>query len=133
MKKKRILIVDDEKGILDFLSKAIIKGNCGIVETTSSVTDAIWKFAESPYGSPYNILITDMKMPDKSGIFLIRHVKIFFPNCKIIAMSSDNSSLEEARKFGASACLLKPFNISDVVEQLKDEIDDNIARTEETK
>ena len=111
---KRILIVDDEKGIRDFLSKAISKYDGVTVETVSSVSDAIKKFEKKSY----NVLITDINMPGTSGLFLIRYVKKLFPDCMIIAMSTAGSQLEEAEKMGAAYCLSKPFSISEVIEKI---------------
>jgi two-component system response regulator HydG len=111
---RRILIVDDEKGIRDFLCKAILKYSGSIVEAVSSVSDAIKKFEKKPY----NVLITDINMPGTSGLFLIRYVKKLFPGCMIIAMSTAGSQLEEAEKIGASFCLSKPFTISEVLEKI---------------
>lgn len=114
MKIKRILIVDDNKDIRKFLSKVILKYSNGVVETASSVPDALEKFAKESY----NTVITDINMPEISGFSLIRYIKIFCPDCKIVAMSADNTLLKEAKDIGASICLLKPFEISKIVKNL---------------
>ncbi len=111
---KRILVVGDKEDIGIFLNKATFKCDRHIVETVSSVLDAIYKFSENHY----NILITNINMPEFSGFFLIRYVKTFFPECKVIAMSADPSLLEDARKIGICNCLLKPFTISEVMEKV---------------
>jgi len=111
---KRILIVDDEENIRKFLSKAILKYDHSVVETAVSVSDAIWKFTENHY----DVLITDINMPETSGHFLIQHIKKYFPECKIIAISADHLALEDAKKFGAFTCITKPFTISDVLTNL---------------
>lgn len=114
MKAKRILIVDDNKDIRKFLSKVILKYNHSVVETVPSVSDALEKFAKESY----NTVITDINMPEVSGLTLIRHVKTFFPDCRIMAMSADNTLLREAKDMGASICLLKPFEISEIMKNL---------------
>ena len=111
---KRILIVDDEKGIRDFLSKAISKYDGVVVEAVSSVSQGIKKFEKKPF----NVLITDINMPGTSGLFLIRYIKRNFSDCKIVVMSTAGYQLEEAEKMGVSFCLSKPFLLSDVIEKL---------------
>lgn len=116
METKRILIVDDEESIRNILTRMMLGFGCSIVETTNSISDAIWKFSEKHY----DVLITDVNMPDTSGLFLVRHVKEFFSDCKIIAISGDYAILEDAKKLGAACCIVKPFTSSEVMETLKD-------------
>lgn len=111
---RRILVVDDEKEIRDFLMKVILKNGGYIVETVSSVREAVKKFSENNY----NILITDINMPEISGFCLIGYVKKKFHDCKVIAMSAEGAQLEAAEKTGASFCLTKPFMISEIMEKI---------------
>ncbi|MFA5780337.1 MAG: response regulator [Elusimicrobiota bacterium] len=110
----RILIVDDNADVCRFLSSAVLKYDHSVVDTAVSVTDAIWKFTENHY----DVLITDINMPEVSGHFLINHVKKYFSECKIIAISSDHLALEDAKKFGAAVCLTKPFSVTELMEHL---------------
>ena len=117
--KRRILIVDDEESIRAFLSKAILKYDHSVVDTAVSVSDAIWKFTENHY----DILITDINMPEVSGHFLISHVKKYFSECNIIAISSDHLALEDAKKFGAFSCITKPFSVTELMKHLENNLE----------
>ena len=117
METRRVLIVDDEESIRNILSRMMLECGISVVETTNSTSDAIWKFAENHY----DILITDINMPDTSGLFLVRHIKEFFSDCKIIAISGDYAILEDAKKLGASGCLTKPFTVTEVMETIMKE------------
>lgn len=112
---KRILIVDGDVHIRGFLAGAILKLDSNTVDTAESVSAAVWKFAENHY----DILITGIRMPETSGHFLIRHVKTFFPDCKILAISGDITALEDAVRFGACAYLAKPFSASEIMEKIE--------------
>ena len=111
---KRILIVDDNEGIRCALRKALRKYDNNYVDSSDSVSDAAKKFEKNRY----DVLITDINMPETSGIVLIRHIKDSFPDCKIIAISAEGGQLDAAKKSGASFCLLKPFSISEVLEKI---------------
>lgn len=112
----KVLVVDDDRDVSDFLKKAILKYNrqC-IVKTTHSVPDAIRELVKAPY----DILITDINMPEVSGFYLVEYVKKHFPDCKIVIMSGEPSLLKDAAKFNINGCLLKPFSVSELIEKLK--------------
>lgn len=111
---ERILFVDDDESIRKFLRSALIKYGDFYVDIAESVSEAVWQFTENHY----DILITDINMPDVSGYFLIKHVKKYFSHCKIVAISADPSSLDEAKALGASVCLTKPFSVTEIMEHL---------------
>ena len=108
------MFVDDDENICKFLKSALIKCGGFYVDVAGSVSEAVWKFTENHY----DVLITDINMPDVSGYFLIKHVKKYFSHCRIIAVSADPSSLGEAKALGASVLLPKPFSVTEIIEQL---------------
>ncbi len=63
---------------------------------------------ESYRENPADVVVTNMLMPRKSGLELIIDLQREFPAVKIIAMSSAEDMLTEARRLGAET-LLKPF------------------------
>lgn len=72
-------------------------------------------------GATYDLVLTDIIMPNQEGIETIRAIVAKYPAMKIIAMSGGGSSanfdfLDIAKEFGASAMLQKPFH----KEQLRD-------------
>jgi DNA-binding response OmpR family regulator len=63
----------------------------------------------------FDLLITDLIMPDKEGIEIIMDLRVKFPMLKIIAMSGGGrvdarDCLAMAEKLGASLTLSKPFS-----------------------
>lgn len=70
--------------------------------------------------TPIDLLITDVVMPEMEGLETIVWVRSNFPQVKIFAMSGSGSLvntpvyLNLAKKFGADAVLLKPFDFGEL-------------------
>ncbi len=65
-------------------------------------------------GQNYDLLITDLLMPDRDGLELIREARRDYPRMRIIAMSGGGrvgheQYLRLAKGMGADAILAKPF------------------------
>lgn len=68
----------------------------------------------------YDLVITDLLMPERDGLELIEEVRRRYSNVRIIAMSGGgriarDSYLRIAKNFGAHLLLEKPFNQSSVL------------------
>ncbi|MGE0077421.1 MAG: response regulator [Bacteroidales bacterium] len=114
----RVLIVDDD---IDYsLSlKEMIEEEGHEVTVTNSPTDAL----NLENLTPFDIMITDIIMPEMDGLGVIQYVKATHPSTKIIAISgggyfSASDLLMMAREFGASMVLSKPFSFSTLRVQL---------------
>lgn len=116
---KKILLVDDEKAFRD-ASRKLLEGAGYIVDTAIDGLDAgsyLDKFE-------YDVIITDIVMPRKEGIQLIRECKQRNLRSKIIAISgggraSANEYLTMAKAFKADAVLSKPYSFADLVNTLQ--------------
>ena len=104
---KKILIVDHEKSATEPLE--LILSNAGFSALIAhSFADAI-RIMEDEL---LDLVITDFRLPDGSGIDLITHVKRHTPHTEVILTSTEGDSLGisvEAIKAGACYCLEKPF------------------------
>lgn len=75
-------------------------------------------------GSTFDLLITDIIMPDQDGIELIRQVRVSSPATGIIAISAGNrflsakTGLDIAKSLGADFILPKPFNQEQLLEAI---------------
>ena len=68
-----------------------------------------------------DLLITDIVMPDKEGLALVRDLKARAPDLRIIAMSGGGRAgaltlLDMASRFGADAVLSKPFRAKELLD-----------------
>lgn len=105
-----ILLVDDDPGILklhgEFLRRA---GHT--VATAANGKEAL----QQARSQAFDLLITDLIMPEKEGLETIFEIRKLAPSTKIVAMSgggrmSPKDYLFLAQKFGASQTLAKPFS-----------------------
>jgi DNA-binding NtrC family response regulator len=103
---KKILIVDDEPSVTEALE--LILGDAGFEVLTAA------GFAESArilQQKPVDLVITDLRLSDASGIDLINHIKQHTPDIEVILMTG-YGSLDvtiEAIKAGAYYYLEKPY------------------------
>jgi len=111
----RILIVDDEAGIRALLS-AILRKAGFEVEEASNGTEVLRLHQERPF----DLIITDIVMPEKEGLEMIRELCRTDPGIKIIAISGSGKDhadhyLQLAEAFGAAQVLAKPFSGQDLL------------------
>jgi len=106
---KWALVVDDSVTMQNMVAMALKE--IGFEVVTASDGDEASKKAEK---TEFNVVITDINMPNMDGIDLIRHLR-GIPNCKKIPIlvltteSSDNAK-NAGRSAGASGWIVKPFN-----------------------
>jgi len=109
--RKRILVVDDDKAILDLIQN-ILSGlnryDIVMTETSSGVLNLLDQ-------EEIDILITDIIMTDLGGIELTSVIKENYPSVKIIIMTaggliSKNTLFNLAERFGVDYRLEKPFS-----------------------
>ncbi len=107
----RILIVDDDSYIQQFLSKGLLSLGY-FVSVASNGREAIELFEKSPF----EIVITDINMPEMDGFELIREIKSRDPSVDIIAMTGflKKYRYTDIIQAGASDFLAKPFGIDEL-------------------
>jgi len=108
--KKKILIVDDEETIAWGISKTLSQSDLG-VETayTCKAKEAL----ELIQKTKYDLIITDIRMPEMSGIDLLKEVKEKYPDTGVVIMTAYGSAevQQEASKRGSIFYIEKPFDI----------------------
>ncbi len=114
---KHILIVDDNEDNRQLLFFALKTGNYELyqAEMGSEVADVI---AEKPI----DLALLDVELPDANGIELAQRLRKQNPNIGLIMLSANDDAerLERARSIGANAYVVKPFNLSQVLQFIKD-------------
>ena len=108
-----ILLVEDDPAMLETLSLAMrSKGHQ--VLTASNGGQGLQSFL----ADQFDLVVTDIIMPDIDGLGMIDEMKRVAPHIKILAISGggiavDFDFLSAAKKHGATATLEKPFPISE--------------------
>jgi len=94
MPKTRILFVDDEHNVIEGLRRILRKQRGWDMSFVLSGYEALAKMAESPF----DVIVTDMKMPGMSGAELLKHALMQYPNTARIVLSghADESSSHQA-------------------------------------
>jgi DNA-binding response OmpR family regulator len=105
----KILIVDDERDLVDAYVRLLERSGHRCVAAFDAKEAIQIIDAESP-----DLVITDLSLPDSSGIEIIRHVRAKSPSTPIIVMSGHNTPElnEAAHAAGANISLLKPVSIA---------------------
>lgn len=126
MPAPRVLIVDDDQESRDLL-REVLEANGYLVETVEGGPAARRLLSTD---SDYRIIVADLRMPEESGLDLLRNFKQQKLGHDMILMSSFISGQERklAEELGAHALLEKPFRLSELVEIVADLAGKNAIR-----
>ncbi|HOK46640.1 MAG TPA: response regulator [Bryobacteraceae bacterium] len=111
-----ILVVDDDDTIRHILRRMLEGAGYEVREAPNGKV-AIEELSRRPA----HVMITDIFMPEQEGIETIRIARKTFPDLGIIAISgaAGENYLKMAELLGASASLLKPFRLKDVLKTVR--------------
>ena len=109
--KHRILIVDDEESMRDFLSIMLHREGYQ-VDTAVDGAQAVVHLREHNY----DLVISDIKMPRMSGLELLAHIKERTPETVVLMVTAFSTTDEavEAMKQGAYDYITKPFRNEEI-------------------
>jgi DNA-binding NtrC family response regulator len=112
----RILVVDDEQIIRESLS-FILKKEGYEVEEAADGNDALNKHGSGPF----DIIITDIEMPEMKGVELLREVRKRTPQVLVVIITAFGSveTAIQALREGAADYILKPINFDDLLFRLR--------------
>jgi len=110
----KILVIDDEEQIRGLL-KRVFQNQGHRVITADNGAVGLKMMAQELF----DLVITDIFMPEKEGMETIIEIKRDYPTVKILAVSGGDSQgydyLPMTKPLGADACLNKPFSNEDIV------------------
>lgn len=111
-----ILLVDDDASVLDVMSEMLrLEGhNVTVAENGAEAVKCV-------NNTEFDLVITDLIMPEKEGLETIADIRRRYAEMPIIAISGGgrlgpNDYLETARFIGANATLAKPFARTDLID-----------------
>lgn len=107
----RVLVVDDQAPVLRFLTAALAGRQCETL-AASTAEQALELLARHPF----DLVISDIRMPGLSGLDLLRAVKTRQPETPVVLITGAPSvdSAVYGLRYGAYDYLAKPFTAADV-------------------
>ena len=111
-----ILIVEDEKGIVDFLKQGLEEENYTI-STAYDGAEGLKKALELPV----DLVLLDWMLPKMQGIDVCKNIRLEKNNLPIIFLTAKDTVQEtiEGLKAGANDYIKKPFSFDELLERIK--------------
>ncbi|MFO0837118.1 MAG: response regulator [Phycisphaerae bacterium] len=115
---KRILIADDEDVIRETVSDVLTKCGARIVTARDGNEAASICLAQ-----PFDLVMSDIKMPNKNGYEVFAAARSGSPNCHVVLITGfgydPNHSIVRATKEGLAGVLFKPFKVEQLLETVR--------------
>lgn len=112
----KVLVVDDEEMLRNLLAR-ILEREGYSVSTASGGKQALG-FLEK---SDFQIMVSDVKMPEMSGFELLKEAKQKYPRLAVVMMTAfgDDGTIKEAMNLGADGYVAKPFKSHDLTSEVQ--------------
>ncbi len=116
MTPKKVLAIDDEQIVLDSVRRILSDENC-TVDTTLHAKEGIQWAAQRAY----DLVLTDVRMPDLSGKIVLREIKRVKPSLPVVIVSgyATVSSAIQCMRMGAAHVLEKPFTPEELAQVVR--------------
>jgi DNA-binding NtrC family response regulator len=113
MEKKKALVIDDEQIVLDSVSQLLTDENYEVDVSLSGREGLDWAIERK-----YDVVLTDIRMPDIGGMKVLRDVKRVHPSLPVIIITGYASvrSAVQAMQLGAAQYIEKPFEPEELLE-----------------
>ena len=119
---ERILLVDDEKVLVDTVQSMIERLGYQVTIRTSSI-EALEAFKHKP--DAFDLIITDQTMPNMTGKDLAKKIMSIRPDIPIILCTgfSEQIDADTAKEMGISAFVLKPIVMQMIAHTIREVLD----------
>ena len=120
MEKGKVLVIDDEDIVLKSVNKILSEENYEVDVSSSGRQGIDWAVERS-----YDVVLTDIRMPDIGGMRVLRDVKRAKPSLAVIMITGYASvqSAVQAMKLGAADYLEKPFTPDQLLKAVASALD----------
>ena len=115
MSNARVLVVDDEKAILEMVTRKLTA--CGHECATASDATTALDFISR---NEFDLMLLDVVMPDRSGVELLIDVKDRYPEVAVVMMTGvlDTSTAVKAMRDGAFDYITKPMDLNELTTRI---------------
>jgi len=118
---KRVLIADDEPAIRNTVLKLLTQKGCTVVACADGKC-AIDTVEAAVQSQPFDIVLTDISMPDRNGYEVFRAVKAVSPDTPVVLMTGfgydPHHCVFRASQEGLHTFLFKPFRAAQLIEAI---------------
>lgn len=110
VKESKVLIVDDDKSVRNFLEKFLKQKGYLWVKSVSTGKEALDIIEKDRI----KLVLLDIKLPGMDGIEVLRKIKKIKPDTDVIMITGfpEESTAKEALKLGAYDYIMKPFDLA---------------------
>jgi two-component system chemotaxis response regulator CheY len=114
-KDLQVLVVDDQKIARDLLRDMLREMGVSVILEAKDGDEAL-NLLSGAGGDMIDLIISDWNMPVMSGIELLKQLRTASVSQPFLLVTcrNDLQSIVEAKKFGVSAYILKPFSLTDL-------------------
>jgi len=118
-----ILVVEDEEEVRKLVARSLKKQGYKVLEASQG--KEVFSLCEEQ-GGPIHLMVTDVVMPEMTGVELAKHIKLVYPEMKVLYMSGYNSdrvaidceNLEKGIEF-----IQKPFTVYRLARKVREVLD----------
>jgi DNA-binding NtrC family response regulator len=123
MEPKKILVVDDEAPLRDILQRGLTQMGGFLIEVAQNGQEAIEKVEKDIF----DLILTDLMMPEMDGMELLKIIKVTRPEMPVIMMTAYGSidTAVEAMKIGANDYITKPVDLRDLLLRITKVLEEN--------
>jgi signal transduction histidine kinase len=120
MTGERILVVDDEPSVLDVCARALTRHGYEVRAARGGAEALALLGAET-----FELLLTDVKMPDIDGLELLRRVRALDPQVAIVVLTGHGTVdiAVESIRLGVRGFVIKPFTLQELAEVIADALE----------
>ena len=121
MEKVKLLVVDDNVGLVDVMKEYFSTSEFALVKYVAYSGDEALEVLMN-HKDDIDIVILDMIMPKKDGVYVLEKIKEKNMDKKIIVATSYNATevIRQVSEFGVNYYILKPFDFDDLEHRILD-------------
>ena len=118
-KPLKLLLIDDEKGFVEVMSKRLSKRNIQVTKALSG-TGGI----QALRGEDFDVAVVDLKMEDMDGLEVLKIFKTMVPQMPVIMLTGHGSeeAAREGIRLGAFDYLTKPCELEELVQKIHEAV-----------
>ena len=116
----KVLVIDDDAVVRDVIGEMLMAAGYGVV-TAGTAAEALELFMDDEI----RLVVSDIVMPDVSGLELLEAMRLHRPSLPIVLVSGDNTrdNLSEALMRGADGLVAKPFTSAELQDAVEKALD----------